>query len=54
MRNDTINNLLLLYLTDIVNVARLMQLRLAPSVTFVALKHCVDANVLLAARVLIL
>ena len=54
MGNDAINNLLLFNLTDIVDVTRLVELCLAPSVAFVALEHRVDANVLLTARVLIL
>ena len=54
MGDDSINDLLLLSLVDIVDVARFMKLCLAPAVALVPLQHLVHADVLLAAGVFIL
>ena len=54
MGNDPVDDLLLLVLADIVDRASLMELSLASIVTLLALKHLVDAHILVTACVLVL
>lgn len=54
VRNDAIDDPLLLCLRDIVDVAGFVELSLAATLTFVSFQHLVDADVILTAGVIVL
>ena len=54
MRNDSVNNLLLLALWHVVDVTSLMQLGLTSIVTFLAVEKLIYTDGFLTARILVL
>ena len=52
--NDAVDDLLLFGFLYVVNVASLVQLCLAPVITFLPVQHLVDVGLLFAASVLVL